>query len=104
MLQIILHLLQVQLLLIKNTALQKIAEDLKNPDIANFTILGYLEKTQKRVTSANQRLVYTNDENGNLRLAYEYILMEPKSPNYWNIFSRCQQWKYPVEKQSDTIM
>lgn len=69
----------------KGTALQKIAEDLKNPDIANFTILEYLEKTQKKSTSANQRLVYTNDENGNLRLAYEYILMEPKSPNYWNI-------------------
>lgn len=69
----------------KNTALQKIAEDLKNPDIANFTILGYLEKTQKRATSANQRLVYTNDESGNLRLAYEYTLREPKSPNYWNI-------------------
>ena len=69
----------------KSTALQKIAEDLKNPDIANFTILGYLEKTQKKATSANQRLVYTNDESGNLRLAYEYTLMEPKSPNYWNI-------------------
>ena len=69
----------------KDTALQKIAEDLKNPDIANFTILGYLEKAQKRATSANQRLVYTNDESGDLRLAYEYTLMEPKSPNYWNI-------------------
>lgn len=69
----------------KNTALQKIAEDLKNPDIANFTILEYLEKTQKKATSANQRLVYTNDESGDLRLAYEYTLMEPKSPNYWNI-------------------
>lgn len=69
----------------KSTALQKIAEDLKNPDIANFTILEYLEKTQKKATSANQRLVYANDESGNLRLAYEYTLMEPKSPNYWNI-------------------
>ena len=69
----------------KSTALQKIAEDLKNPDIANFTILEYLEKTQKKATSANQRLVYTNDESGNLRLAYEYTLTEPKTPNYWNI-------------------
>jgi extracellular elastinolytic metalloproteinase len=69
----------------KTFALQKIAEDLKNSDIANFTILEYLEKTQKKATSANQRLVYTNDDNGNLRLAYEYTLMEPKSPNYWNI-------------------
>jgi hypothetical protein len=30
-------------------------------------------------------LVYVNDEKGNLRLAYEYNLTEPKSPNYWNI-------------------
>lgn len=69
----------------KAAALQKIAEELKNSDIANFTILGYLEKTKERSTSANQRLVYANDDNGNLRLAYEYTLMEPKSPNYWNI-------------------
>ncbi|MFZ4927715.1 T9SS-dependent M36 family metallopeptidase [Chryseobacterium sp. Mn2064] len=69
----------------KSTALKKIAEELKNSDIANFTILGYLEKTKQRSTSANQRLVYTSDEGGNLRLAYEYTLEEPKSPNYWNI-------------------
>ncbi|MGH1516157.1 T9SS-dependent M36 family metallopeptidase [Chryseobacterium sp. JK1] len=69
----------------KSTALQKIAEELKNSDIANFTILEYLQKTKERATSANQRLVYTSDESGNLRLAYEYTLEEPKSPNYWNI-------------------
>lgn len=69
----------------KAAALQKVAEELKNSDIANFTILGYLEKTKERSTSANQRLVYANDDQGNLRLAYEYTLMEPKSPNYWNI-------------------
>ncbi|MGC5745831.1 hypothetical protein [Chryseobacterium sp. NFX27] len=49
----------------KHTALQKIAEELKNPDIADFTILEYLEKSNKRATSANQRLVYTNDGSGN---------------------------------------
>ncbi|WP_260446422.1 T9SS-dependent M36 family metallopeptidase [Chryseobacterium lactis] len=69
----------------KKAALQKIAEDLKNSDIAGFTILGYNEKNGQQATSANQRLVYVKDEKGNLRLAYEYNLTEPKSPNYWNI-------------------
>ncbi|QUY56736.1 T9SS-dependent M36 family metallopeptidase [Chryseobacterium arthrosphaerae] len=69
----------------KNAALKKIAEELNNFDIAGFTILGYREKSANRATSANQRLVYANDGKGNLRLAYEYTLMEPKSPNYWNI-------------------
>ncbi|REC64855.1 metalloprotease [Chryseobacterium flavum] len=69
----------------KKTALQNIAEELKNADIADFTILEHLEKNNHKATSANQRLVYANDRNGNLRLAYEYTLMEPKSPNYWSI-------------------
>ncbi|GEN70200.1 T9SS-dependent M36 family metallopeptidase [Chryseobacterium lathyri] len=81
----------------KHTALQKIAEELKNPDIANFTILEYIEKNNKRATSANQRLVYTNDENGNLRLAYEYTLAEPKSPNYWNILVDANNGKILVK-------
>lgn len=69
----------------KNAALKKIAEELNNSDIAGFTILGYREKGANRAISANQRLVYANDGKGNLRLAYEYTLMEPQSPNYWNI-------------------
>lgn len=69
----------------KAVALQKIAEDLNNPEITNLIILGHLEKSGSRARSANQRLVYTNDRNGSLRLAYEYTFMEPKSPNYWNI-------------------
>jgi Zn-dependent metalloprotease len=44
-----------------------------------------MKKMGSRLASANQRLVYVNDEKGNLRLAYEYNLTEPKSPNYWNI-------------------
>ncbi|PWN66427.1 metalloprotease [Chryseobacterium oncorhynchi] len=69
----------------KATALQKIAEDLKKPEIANFTILERSEKSENRPGSAKQRLVYTNDANGDLRLAYEYTVMEPKSPNHWLI-------------------
>ncbi|WP_228455395.1 T9SS-dependent M36 family metallopeptidase [Chryseobacterium sp. Tr-659] len=82
----------------KNAALQKIAEELKNSDIANFTILGYLEKNKaKAASSANQRLVYVNDETGNLRLAYEYTLTEPKTPNYWNILVDANNGKILVK-------
>ncbi|AZA79979.1 T9SS C-terminal target domain-containing protein [Chryseobacterium sp. G0186] len=69
----------------KAAALQKIAEDLKKPEIAHFAILEHLEKKGNSSTSANQRMVYTTDTNGDLRLAYEYTLMEPKSPNQWSI-------------------
>lgn len=86
----------------KSTALQKIAEELKNSDIADFTILEYLEKSNKQATSANQRLVYTNDASGNLRLAYEYTLVEPKSPNYWNILVDANDGKI-LEKNNLTL-
>ena len=69
----------------KNTALQKIADNLGDSDISNFSILGFFDKDSNTAQFAKQRLVYTDDKNGNLRLAYEYILKEPKSPNYWNI-------------------
>ncbi|WP_179467507.1 T9SS-dependent M36 family metallopeptidase [Chryseobacterium sp. H1D6B] len=69
----------------KYTALQKIAGELGNTDIADFRILGFLEKSTDKANTANQRLVYINDRSNNLRLAYEYLLKEPKSANYWNI-------------------
>jgi len=85
----------------KSAALQKIAQELNNADIANFNILGYLEKSKGKA-SANQRLVYTSDTNGNLRLAYEYTLMEPKSPNYWNIVVDANNGKI-LEKNNLTL-
>ncbi|SDQ06873.1 Por secretion system C-terminal sorting domain-containing protein [Chryseobacterium soldanellicola] len=69
----------------KNTALSKIADDLGNQDISNLSILGFFEQDNNNSQSAKQRLVYANDTNGNLRLAYEFTLKEPKSSNYWNI-------------------
>lgn len=69
----------------KDAALKKIADDFKKPEIADYTILERLEKKGNAATSANQRLVYANDEAGNLRLAYEYSLREPQSPNHWMV-------------------
>lgn len=87
----------------KSAALQKIAEDLNKPEIADFTILERFEKREdKKATSANQRLVYTNDENGNLRLAYEYTFMEPKSPNYWSILVDANNGKI-LQKNNLTV-
>lgn len=86
----------------KSTALQKIADDLNNPDIANLAILGYREKSKERNGYANQRLVYANDESGNLRLAYEYTLQEPKSPNYWDILVDANNGKI-LEKLNLTL-
>ncbi|ASK32493.1 metalloprotease [Chryseobacterium sp. T16E-39] len=69
----------------KTAALQKIANELGNSEISDFTILGFFEKSANNTKAAKQRLVYTSTTNGDLRLAYEYILREPKSSNYWNI-------------------
>ncbi|ASW74200.1 metalloprotease [Chryseobacterium piperi] len=69
----------------KAAALQKLASELRNPDIADFKIQGFFEKSTDNKKTAKQRLVYANDAHGDLRLAYEYIVMEPKSSNYWNI-------------------
>ncbi|MCJ7935391.1 MAG: T9SS-dependent M36 family metallopeptidase [Chryseobacterium sp.] len=86
----------------KAAALQKIADDLKNPEIAHFTIQEFLEKSENKAASANQRLVYANDGQGNLRLAYEYILMEPKTSNYWNILVDANNGKI-LEKNNLTL-
>ncbi|ANF49417.1 metalloprotease [Chryseobacterium glaciei] len=69
----------------KTAALQKIADDLQNQEINNLIIHNQSEKSGNKVASASQRLVYANDGNENLRLAYEYSFAEPKSANYWNI-------------------
>lgn len=69
----------------KNTALEKIASDLGKSEISDLPIIKFLENTKNKNYAAKQRLVYANDRNGDLRLAYEYSFNEPKSPNYWNI-------------------
>jgi len=86
----------------KSTALQKIADELGNTDVSAFPILGFFEKEGKAKNTAKQRLVYANDSNGNLRLAYEYILEEPKSANYWNILVDANDGKI-IEKNNLTL-
>lgn len=86
----------------KGAALQKIADDLKNPEINNFTILERSQKGGNNNATARQRLVYTNDGNENLRLAYEYSLAEPKTSNYWNILVDANDGKI-IEKNNLTL-
>ncbi|WP_326984518.1 T9SS-dependent M36 family metallopeptidase [Chryseobacterium sp. MYb264] len=69
----------------KNSALDKIAEDLGKSEISSLPIIKFLEKSANKNHAAKQRLVYANNGNGDLRLAYEYSFSEPKSANYWNI-------------------
>jgi len=83
----------------KEVALNNIAKDLESPEISNFSISGFFDKSDK---SANQRLVYTNDDQGNLRLAYEYIFIDPKTSNYWNILVDANNGKI-VEKNNLTL-
>ncbi|WP_228377058.1 T9SS-dependent M36 family metallopeptidase [Chryseobacterium sp. FH2] len=69
----------------KNVALQKIADDLGKGEIASLPIVNFFEKSENKTKAATQRLVYTTNASGDLRLAYEYAFNEPKSSNYWNI-------------------
>jgi hypothetical protein len=86
----------------KETALNNIAKELESSEISNFSILGFFDKSGKRNKSANQRLVYTNDDQGNLRLAYEYIFIDPKTSDYWNILVDANSGKI-VEKNNLTL-
>lgn len=69
----------------KEAALQKIAADLGAENVSTLPIMAFFEKGQNKLTAAKQRLVYAADENQNLRLAYEYLVHEPKTTNHWNI-------------------
>lgn len=86
----------------KETALNNIAKELESSEISNFSIQGFFDKSGKRNKSANQRLVYTNDDQGNLRLAYEYIFIDPKTSDYWNILVDANSGKI-VEKNNLTL-
>ncbi|WP_426277253.1 T9SS-dependent M36 family metallopeptidase [Chryseobacterium sp. S-02] len=86
----------------KEIALNNIAKELESPEISNFSIVGFFDKSGRRNKSANQRLIYTNDDQGNLRLAYEYIFIDPKTSNYWNILVDANNGKI-VEKNNLTI-
>ncbi|WP_394665381.1 T9SS-dependent M36 family metallopeptidase [uncultured Chryseobacterium sp.] len=68
----------------KTTALQKIAENLQKEKIQNYPILGYNDADLNNGPAAKQRLVYVQD-NGALKLAYQFSFPEPNSPSYWDI-------------------
>ncbi|WP_347217729.1 T9SS-dependent M36 family metallopeptidase [Chryseobacterium sp.] len=67
----------------KTAALHTIAQDLKKNEIKDFLIRDFSGESAGNKKVAKQRLVYVDDK-GSLKLAYEYLLREPKSPSYWN--------------------
>ncbi|MGG5210364.1 T9SS-dependent M36 family metallopeptidase [Chryseobacterium sp. MIQD13] len=69
--------------LTKFEALKSIAKDLRKDEILNLPIIGFSD-SEPASGGAKQRLVYAEDK-GDLKLAYEYSLREPKSASYWNI-------------------
>lgn len=68
----------------KGVALQKIAADLGKPEISDLPVMAFFEKGPEKMTAAKQRLVYTREKTGDLKLAYEYLLHEPKTSNHWS--------------------
>ncbi len=66
----------------KKDALNSIANDLNIAEINDFQIAEYFEKTTEKNNVAKQRLVYYNVDD-NLKLAYEFIVDQPKSPSHW---------------------
>lgn len=68
----------------KKAALDKIATDLGKNEISNLPLLDFFQQGQNKHVAAKQRLVYSSDEKGNLKLAYEFLVHEPKTSNHWN--------------------
>ncbi|KQT26296.1 metalloprotease [Chryseobacterium sp. Leaf405] len=78
----------------KSTALSKIAADLDKDEINSFTILNFRDADDVNGKGAKQRLVFVADQ-ANLKLAYEYSVQEPNSPDLWN---------YLIDAHSGTII
>lgn len=68
----------------KKAALSKIAADLDKDEISDLPLLDFFQQGQNKHVAAKQRLVYASDENGNLKLAYEFLVHEPTTSNHWN--------------------
>ncbi|MDQ8143628.1 T9SS-dependent M36 family metallopeptidase [Chryseobacterium sp. CFS15] len=68
----------------KKAALDKIAADLGKNEISDLPLLDFFQQGQNKHVAAKQRLVYSSDEKGNLKLAYEFLVHEPKTSNHWN--------------------
>ncbi|WP_370898001.1 T9SS-dependent M36 family metallopeptidase [Chryseobacterium gossypii] len=69
----------------REEALRKIAADLGNEKVSALPIIKFFENSADKMQAAKERLVYTTDKNNNLKLAYEYLLHEPKTTNHWDI-------------------
>lgn len=68
----------------KTTALAKIADNLGNAEIKNYSILNSLDAEPVNVNVAKQKLTYVEDHS-DLKLAYQFTFPEPKSSNYWEV-------------------
>lgn len=68
----------------KAVALQKISEDLQQPKIQLYPILGFKDPEPEDGKMVKQSLVYAYD-NGILKLAYHFSFPQPDAPNYWDV-------------------
>ncbi|WP_415326467.1 T9SS-dependent M36 family metallopeptidase [Chryseobacterium sp. MMS23-Vi53] len=68
----------------KVAALQKISENLQKEKVQAYPILNFSDADPANGQAAKQRLVYV-ENNGALKLAYQFSLPEPNSPSYWDI-------------------
>lgn len=68
----------------KETALQKISENLQQPGIQSYPILGFNDREPENGKMVKQRLVYVSD-NGILKLAHNFSFPEPGAAHYWDI-------------------
>ncbi|CAA7197056.1 T9SS-dependent M36 family metallopeptidase [Chryseobacterium potabilaquae] len=69
----------------KKNAIQNIAEQLKITEIMKYPTIGFYDPNPETLHVVKNRLVYVKTPNNNLQLAYEFLIREPQSPNYWNI-------------------
>lgn len=68
----------------KSVALQKISQDLQQPEIQSYSILEFKNPDPENGKMVKQRIVYVYD-NQILKLAYHFSFPEPNAPNYWDI-------------------
>lgn len=74
----------------KPIILQKIADAIGKQEIQTYSILGFSDAEPENARhTAKQRLVYA-EYNGDLVLAYEFSIREPKSSNFWDILVNAQ--------------
>lgn len=68
----------------KEAALKRISENLQKPQIQSYPILNFKDAEPENGKMVKQRLVYVND-NGVLKLAYNFSFPDPDTSNYWDI-------------------